>query len=143
MAVADLHFSVGSGECRDTDKTPCVGDAETLKWLGEALDAEKPDLVVCPSPAHVLSLSQVFSGDQLNGQQTSYDARSVSAKFTKPVIDRQIPWAAIFGNHDSEIAEDRAEQMRALGSLPYSLAKPGPSAIDGVGNCTFPLSERS
>jgi hypothetical protein len=48
MTVADLHFSVGSGECRDTDKNPCVGDAETLKWLGEALDAEKPDLVVCP-----------------------------------------------------------------------------------------------
>jgi hypothetical protein len=48
MAVADLHFSVGSGECRDTDKTPCIGDAETLKWLGEALDAENPDLVVRP-----------------------------------------------------------------------------------------------
>jgi hypothetical protein len=50
MTVADLHFSVGSGECRDTDKNPCVGDAETLKWLGEALDAEKPDLVVRSSP---------------------------------------------------------------------------------------------
>jgi hypothetical protein len=46
ISVADLHFSVGTGECRDTDKTPCVGDIETLKWLGEALDAEKPDLVV-------------------------------------------------------------------------------------------------
>jgi hypothetical protein len=71
---------------------------------------------------------QVFSGDQLNGQKTSYDSRSVSAKFTKPVIDRQIPWCAIFGNHDSEIADDRAEQMRALQSLPYSLAQPGPLA---------------
>jgi hypothetical protein len=79
---------------------------------------------------------QVFSGDQLNGQKTSYDSRSVSAKFTKPVIDRQIPWCAVFGNHDSEIADDRAEQMRALQSLPYSLAQPGPKDIDGVGNCT-------
>lgn len=40
---------------------------------------------------------QVFSGDQLNGQKTSYDARSVLAKFASPVIDRQIPWAAVFG----------------------------------------------
>lgn len=80
---------------------------------------------------------QVFSGDQLNGQKTSYDARSVSAKFTKPVIDRQIPWCAIFGNHDSEIADDRAEQMRALQSLPFSLAQPGPSDVDGVGNCKW------
>lgn len=86
---------------------------------------------------------QVFSGDQLNGQKTSYDARSVSAKFTKPVIDRQIPWCAIFGNHDSEIAEDRPEQMRALASLPYSLAQAGPSGIDGIGNCAyFPCVQR-
>lgn len=27
--------------------------------------------------------------------------------------------------------------MRALGNLPYSLAKAGPSDIDGVGNCAF------
>lgn len=45
-SVADLHFSVGSGECRDTDKTPCTGDVDTIAWLQEALDAEKPDLVV-------------------------------------------------------------------------------------------------
>jgi DNA repair exonuclease SbcCD nuclease subunit len=77
----------------------------------------------------------VFSGDQLNGQKTSYDARSVTAKFTKPVIDREIPWCAIFGNHDSEIAEDREEQMRALQSLPYSLAQSGPKEVDGFGNC--------
>ena len=57
------------------------------------------------------------------------------AKFTKPVIYRQIPWCAIFGNHDSEIAEDRAEQMRALQNLPYSLAQPGPKDVDGIGNC--------
>jgi hypothetical protein len=59
------------------------------------------------------------------------------SKFTKPVIDRQIPWCAIFGNHDSEIAEDRVEQMRALQNLPYSLAQPGPKDVDGVGNCEF------
>jgi hypothetical protein len=33
----------------------------------------------------------------LNGQKTSYDSRSVLAKFARPVIDRKIPWAAIFG----------------------------------------------
>jgi DNA repair exonuclease SbcCD nuclease subunit len=136
--VADLHFSVGTGECRDTDKVPCVGDADTLQWLEEALDAEKPDLVVRrASPYSAVTDIQVFSGDQLNGQKTSYDARSVSAKFTKPVIDRQIPWCVIFGNHDSEIADDRAEQMRALQSLPYSLAQPGPANVDGVGNCEY------
>ena len=49
-SVADLHFSVGSGECKDTDKVPCTGDSDTVAWLQEALDAEKPDLVVSSSP---------------------------------------------------------------------------------------------
>lgn len=44
--VADLHFSVGNGVCRDTLKVPCGGDTDTLALMGEALDAEKPDLVV-------------------------------------------------------------------------------------------------
>jgi hypothetical protein len=84
MQIADLHFSVSHGECRDTPKTPCVGDVDTLELLGKMLDREKPDLVV-------------FTGDQLNGQESSWDARSVIAKVTGPVVDRKIPWTAIFG----------------------------------------------
>ena len=45
-SVADLHYSVGTGSCRDTDKALCTGDPDTQRWLGDALDAEKPDLVV-------------------------------------------------------------------------------------------------
>jgi len=58
------------------------------------LDAEKPDLVV-------------FTGDQLNGQGTSWDSRSVIAKFAMPIIERKIPWTAVFGNHDDETDMDR------------------------------------
>lgn len=113
LLVADLHYSVGTGKCRDTDKTPCSGDPDTAAWLAEALDAEKPDLVVSTlaqlqnvwsSPRgsyqhldRIMLNHQVFSGDQLNGQSTSYDSRSVLAKFARPVIERQIPWTAIFG----------------------------------------------
>ncbi|CAK9785592.1 Metallo-dependent phosphatase [Cutaneotrichosporon oleaginosum] len=121
LQIADLHFSVGEGDCRDTDKSPCAGYSDTVTWLAEALDTEKPDMVV-------------FSGDQLNGQKTSYDSLSVLAKFAAPVIERKIPWAAVFGNHDSEISDDRDMQMRALASMPYSLARPGPADIAGVGN---------
>ncbi|KAK4685487.1 hypothetical protein P7C73_g4662, partial [Tremellales sp. Uapishka_1] len=126
MQIADLHYSVGDGTCRDTEKSPCTGDPDTASWLEEALDAEKPDLVV-------------FSGDQLNGQETSYDARSVFGKFAKPVIDRKIPWAAVFGNHDSEIRQDREYQMKMLEKMPYSLCKAGPAAVDGVGNYVLKL----
>ncbi|KAJ9094706.1 hypothetical protein QFC21_005863 [Naganishia friedmannii] len=83
LQIADLHYSVSDGVCRDTPKRPCIGDPDTGKVIAEVLDAERPDLVV-------------FSGDQLNGQGTSWDSKSVIAKFGKEVIDRGIAWTAIF-----------------------------------------------
>lgn len=53
LQIADLHFSVGKGECRDSNWPGCDGgsagsgsDNVTLQWLGEVLDSEKPDLVI-------------------------------------------------------------------------------------------------
>ncbi|EJU03587.1 Metallo-dependent phosphatase [Dacryopinax primogenitus] len=122
LQIADLHYSVSIGKCRDTDREPCVeGDMITADFLARVLDAERPDMVV-------------FSGDQLNGQGTSWDSKSVIAKFAQQVIDRQIPWAAIFGNHDDETDLNRLSEMRLYQAMPYCLASPGPSTVDGVGN---------
>ena len=49
-------------------------------------------------------------------------------------IDRQIPYAAIFGNHDDEGDLSRQEFMDVLTELPYSVSKGGLKDIDGVGN---------
>lgn len=76
----------------------------------------------------------IFSGDQLNGQGTSWDAKSVLAKFARAVTDRGIPWAAVFGNHDSEDDLTRQDQVKLLQALPYSLVQSGPADIHGVGN---------
>ncbi|KAH8979165.1 Metallo-dependent phosphatase [Lactarius hatsudake] len=115
MQIADLHFSVAAGPCRDPT-SPCDGGAYayTESLLERALDAERPDLVV-------------FTGDQLNGQGTSWDPTSVVAKFAAPVISRRIPWAAVFGNHDDEDARDS-------GSRRDNLVQAGPEDIHGVGN---------
>lgn len=121
MQIADLHFSVSAGSCRDTGYECNNSDNKTQDLLSAMLDAEMPDLVV-------------FTGDQLNGQQTSYDPKSVLAKFARSVTDRQIPWAAVFGNHDSEIGASRAHQMQMMKALPYSVVEPGPQDIHGVGN---------
>jgi hypothetical protein len=122
LQVADLHFSVSQGLCRDTILSPCDGsDNLTSTLLAKALDAEQPDLVV-------------FTGDQLNGQGTSWDAKSVLAKFAKVVTQRKIPWAVVFGNHDDEDGDLKKDQLRYMQGLPYSLVQAGPSDIDGVGN---------
>lgn len=122
MQIADLHYSVTAGVCRDTRLTPCVGaDNISNSLIAHVLDIEKPDLVV-------------FTGDQLNGQGTSWDAKSVLAKFVQTVAEREIPWAAVFGNHDDEDGESRESQLRYMQGLPYSLVEPGPKDIHGVGN---------
>jgi len=76
----------------------------------------------------------VFSGDQLNGQGTSWDARSIVAKFARAVTDKGIPWAAVFGNHDEEDSVSKEQQMALMKGLPYSLVERGPKDIHGVGN---------
>ncbi|KAI0291650.1 Metallo-dependent phosphatase [Multifurca ochricompacta] len=125
MQIADLHFSVSAGPCRDPS-SPCDGGAYayTESLVERMLDEERPDLVV-------------FTGDQLNGQGTSWDAASVLAKFAAPVISRRIPWAAVFGNHDGEDAREfgtRRDQVKLMQGLPYGLVQPGPEDIHGVGN---------
>lgn len=125
VQVADLHFSVSFGKCRDTSLSPCThSDNLTSTLIGHVLDEEKPDLVV-------------FTGDQLNGQLTSWDPMSVLAKFARACTDRKIPWAAVFGNHDEEDSgryQTKEEQIKMMQALPYSLVERGPKDIHGVGN---------
>ena len=122
LQVADLHFSVSQGTCRDTDLKPCEhSDNLTSTLISHVIDEEQPDLIV-------------FSGDQLNGQGTTWDAKSVLAKFSKAAIDHRIPWAPVFGNHDMEDGLARVHQMALMKALPYSLVETGPSDIHGVGN---------
>ena len=72
--------------------------------------------------------------DQLNGQGTSWDAKSVLAKSARVVTQRKIPWALVFGNYDEEDGEAKRDQVRYMQSLPYSLVRAGPTDIHGVGN---------
>jgi metallophosphoesterase superfamily enzyme len=71
----------------------------------------------------------------LNGQGTSWDPKSVIAKFSRAVAEQGIPWAAVFGNHDEETGYvAKADQVKLMQALPYSLIEPGPKDIHGVGN---------
>ncbi|KAF9026073.1 Metallo-dependent phosphatase-like protein [Rhodocollybia butyracea] len=139
LQIADLHYSVSVGRCRDIRPNSALytncdapdgpgSDNLSSTLLAHMLDVEKPDLVV-------------FTGDQLNGQETSWDPKSVLAKFAKEVWGRGIPWAAIFGNHDSEDGLGREDQMTLLEAMPYSLSQRGPKDVHGVGN--YVLAVRS
>ncbi|QUC21699.1 uncharacterized protein UV8b_05942 [Ustilaginoidea virens] len=125
MQISDLHLSNGVGECREPvpdgyEGGKCEADPRTLDFVTKMLDEEKPDLVI-------------LGGDQVNGD-TAPDAPTAIFKIASLLIQRSIPYAAIFGNHDDESTMSRARQMALYETLPFSLSAAGPANIDGVGN---------
>lgn len=130
LQVSDLHLATGVGVCRDAMddngevKGKCEADPRTLDFVARIRDDEKPDMVV-------------LSGDQVNGD-TAPDVQTAIFKIADLFIGHNIPYAAIFGNHDDEGPRathlSREAQMSLLSSMPYSLAQPGPPEVDGVGN---------
>lgn len=123
VQMADLHMSTGPGECRDPgfeSVGSCHADELTVEFMDTVLDLEKPDLVV-------------YTGDQVFGN-TAPDPETALLKALAPAIQRGIPFALVFGNHDSQGPLDNAAQMAIVERLPYSLAESGPSLLSGVGN---------
>ncbi|GBU07243.1 metallophosphatase [Bacteroidales bacterium] len=85
--------------------------------LNEALDAEKPQLVV-------------FTGDVV----TAKDSKDAWDKVLATVVERKIPWAVVFGNHDDEQNWTRQEIMDYIAKKPYCMGQAGPKDVAGCGN---------
>ncbi|KAK2805976.1 hypothetical protein FQN50_005991 [Emmonsiellopsis sp. PD_5] len=133
VQISDTHTVTGVGVCRDAidshGKNLPESDADplTVNFISKILDVEKPDLVV-------------LTGDQLHHDIP--DSQSALFKVVAPIIERSIPFAAVFGNHDSEgiheldrfALQDSTAQMSILENLPFSLCEPGPEQVDGIGN---------
>jgi len=93
VQISDTHMVTGVGVCKDAidahgNHLPeSEADPFTVKFIGKVLDVEKPDLVI-------------LTGDQLHHDIP--DSQSALFKVVAPIIERSIPFAAVFGNHDSE-----------------------------------------
>ncbi|OBT40515.1 hypothetical protein VE00_07897 [Pseudogymnoascus sp. WSF 3629] len=127
LQISDTHVVTGVGVCRDAidahgnDLPESHADPLTVKFIENILDIEKPDLVV-------------LTGDQLHHDIP--ECHTAILKVVAPMINRSIPFAAVFGNHDSEgiHALKREKQMSVLQNLPFSFCRPGPPNVDGIGN---------
>lgn len=88
-----------------------------FQTMAEVLDMEQPDLVV-------------YTGDIVTGKPVEKGWELA----TKPCIDREIPFAVVFGNHDDEDGVSRAELTELITQMPFSLLQPKVEGVNGYGN---------
>lgn len=108
IQITDTHFIYGNPA---SDVVPAL--------LNEIIDAEQPDLLV-------------FTGDMV-WQNPDKTKEALDALFA-PVIEKKVPWAYVFGNHDDEADMSRTQIMEYVTNKPYCLAVKGDQYLDGVGN---------
>ena len=93
VQISDTHMVTGAGTCKDAIDAhgqplpDRKADPLTVDFVSGILDVERPDLVI-------------LAGDQLHHDIP--DSQSAIFKVVAPLIERSIPFAAVFGNHDSE-----------------------------------------
>ncbi len=109
VQFTDLHYRNGNRH-----------DLRTIQLMREVLDFQPPDLVV-------------LTGDVIDGGFCR-DPLHAYASVAEPIIQRNLPWAAVFGNHDDEGSASREQLMAAMHKLPRCLSVSGPETVSGVGN---------
>ena len=109
VQFTDVHWQDGGAK-----------DRKSLALMEAVLDAEKPDLVV-------------YTGDIVQSGRSEKPIQAFRDAVSPPV-ERGIPWAAVFGNNDTEKGVTREELMSLQRSLPHCLSEPGPDDVSGVGN---------
>lgn len=113
VQFTDVHWTTGGEE-----------DSMSRQVMENVLDSESPDLVV-------------FSGDLISGNKLKDiggNARQAMRQVTEVAERKQVPWAAVFGNHDDEGDANRRELLEVLQEGSYALTEAGPKELSGVGN---------
>jgi hypothetical protein len=93
VLISDTHMVTGPGVCKDAidadgkDLPESKADPLTAAFIRKILDVEEPNLVI-------------LTGDLLHHDIS--DSQTALLKVAAPMIERSIPFAAVFGNHDSE-----------------------------------------
>ncbi|MBP1966321.1 metallophosphoesterase family protein [Paenibacillus aceris] len=109
-------------------------DLQTRKLMEEVLDAEQPDLVVFTGD--VIYTGYVTPGEPVCEQPLEAFREAVHA-----AESRGIPWAVVFGNHDTESVITREELMQSVLQYPNTVTQHGPHDINGVGNFTLSIQD--
>ncbi|GHH99826.1 metallophosphoesterase family protein [Neobacillus kokaensis] len=115
-------------DAEDWDPDTPKFDQETKETMEKIIKAEHPDFIV-------------FAGDLI----ASARAKDPLQSFRKAVAaaeENQIPWAAVFGNHDSEGSVTRKEMHEEQLKHEYCVAEEDPLNISGAGNFILKVKDK-
>ncbi|PRP75339.1 hypothetical protein PROFUN_05650 [Planoprotostelium fungivorum] len=113
VQFTDLHYG---------EKPFPQRDENTTRVQNTVLDIERPDLVV-------------LTGDSISGYVWPHQndtigwARSTWNQMIQPMLSRDIPWAAVLGNHDDQGDASRVQLAELDASYNISLTQMGPSHL--------------
>lgn len=110
VQLTDLHIGANDGN---------EADAKTFKLINDIIRAEMPDLIVITGD---LIWSECEGADQTYRRVLDH------------IAAWKIPFAIVYGNHDSEANLTREELFNIQQEYTYSVAEYGPADIHGVGN---------
>ncbi len=108
-------------------------DRRTAAAMGKVLDAEKPDLVI-------LTGDNVATG----GCASEAELREGIRLLSVPMETRKIPWAVVFGNHDtdglSKIGVSKAQMYEMYRAYPHNVNPQTAPNTYGVGNALLQVA---
>ncbi len=99
---------------------------KVIKGLDVLIEETKPDFIF-------------IGGDQCIEADSFDEAKEKFTRILEPVLKRNLPWSAVFGNHDREMGIDIREEEKVYESISGCLNEAGPEDIDGVGNYCIPV----
>lgn len=103
-------------------------DPRSLRSVEALLDEGKPDLVI-------------LGGDNCDGHEikNEKDLKDFLDVFTKPLIERKIPWAHVYGNHDHDARVDISRQQEIYESYPFCVSGHTDDTVHGKSNFMLPI----
>ncbi|WP_223067820.1 metallophosphoesterase family protein [Paenibacillus caui] len=116
VQFTDLHWENGHGN-----------DMLTKRLMEQVLDEEKPDLAV-------------ITGDLIEST-ACLDPKASIEQIAEVVEATGTPWAAVFGNHDTEAGISRSEFSDLLLGFDHCLSEAGPLELSGSGNFMLRIAD--
>ncbi|KDO23038.1 hypothetical protein SPRG_11885 [Saprolegnia parasitica CBS 223.65] len=116
LQIPDMHYT-GNPKyaCNGPPHKPC-GEYNMTDLIGRLVDHVQPNLIV-------------FTGDQ-----TVTEVKKAIDMYSNNAIQRQVPWAMVFGNHDEGKSFSRKQMIDYITSRPFAYTQSGPDGIGGTGN---------